>query len=420
MNNKHILIAVLILFILVFRLPSGTIAATPTSANLKVAFIGDSGEGSEFQKVLNLIKSEKAEIVFHQGDFSYSDGPTTWANKINTTIPDLIYLGSDGNHDDWDDYAPFFQQQIAKRQSELTVAGTVASANYAVTYKGLKVANIQEEGYTPFAKEQLQNADNIWKICGWHKNQTAMQIGSKEDERGWQLYEDCREAGALIITAHEHNYSRTKTLTNMTNQTIDSSCSSATQMCVSPGKTFAVVSGLGGQSIRNQDRCLDGCKGEWAKIYTSDQDAKSGALFIIFNYQGNPQKAHGYFKNVDGQIVDEFDITAAATVSTTPTIQPTVPDTNSCPKKYIGDADCTSTPAGKAIDILDYAIWYGEFINGCSSSDLSKCGSDADKNGNPMDANFNFPGTSYIATDLKVDVFDYAVWIQGLTFESLP
>ena len=425
---KAILIAI---FFLLCILPHTIYAATPTAPNLKVAFIGDSGEGTDFQNVLNLIKAEGAEIVFHQGDFSYTSSATTWSNRINTTLPNVIYLGSDGNHDDWAMYAPFFQQQITKRQNDLTVTGTVTSGNYAVVYKGLKVANIQENGYVTFAKDQLTTADNIWKVCAWHKNQQAMQVGSKTDERGWQLYEDCRAAGALIMTGHEHSYERTKTLTNMTMQTIDPACSSPTQLCVAPGKTFTVVSGLGGTGIRNQDRCLTGCNNIWAKIYTSDQGAQFGALFMIFNYQGNPNKAHGYFKNTSGQIVDEFDVTAANIASTTggattPTVvlpsnntqqDPLPPGTN-CAKKNIGNADCITNPAGKAVDILDYAIWYSEFIKGCSSTNLAGCGVDSDNNGNVMDANFNYPGTSYIATDSKVDVFDYAIWIQGYVTEN--
>lgn len=98
--------------------------------------------------------------------------------------------------------------------------------------------------------------------------------------------------------------------------------------------------------------------------------------------------------------------------SPTPILSPT--GTFSCPKKYIGDSDCKQTSQGVyKVDLLDYAIWYSEFIGGCSESTLAKCGSDADGNGNAMDANFNFPGTSYMLTDTKVDVFDYAVWIQG-------
>lgn len=30
-----------------------------------------------------------------------------------------------------------------------------------------------------------------------------------------------------------------------------------------------------------------------------------------------------------------------------------------------------------------------------------------------MDANFNYPGTGHLSTDMRVNVFDYAVWIQG-------
>ena len=85
-------------------------------------------------------------------------------------------------------------------------------------------------------------------------------------------------------------------------------------MRVAPGATFAFVSGLGGVGIRDQERCLPrtypyGCNGEWASIYTSNQGAKFGALFIEFHVDGDPGRAHGYFMNVDGEIIDDFTIT---------------------------------------------------------------------------------------------------------------
>ena len=91
----------------------------------------------------------------------------------------------------------------------------------------------------------------------------------------------------------------------------------------------------------------------------------------------------------------------------------TTPQPGGCLKKNIGDADCAADTHGIAVNILDYTIWYSEFIHNCSSTNLSGCGADNDHDGNPMDANFNYPGTNYISTDNKVDSFDYAVWIQG-------
>lgn len=113
------------------------------------------------------------------------------------------------------------------------------------------------------------------------------------------------------------------------------------------------------------------------------------------------------------------------TASISPTINPSLSVSPSptripvnCPKKSLGDADCQKDRNNVAINILDYAIWYSEFVKNCSSDNLAGCGSDADGNGDPMDANFNYPGTSYISTDTKVSVFDYAVWIQGFITES--
>ncbi|MBP7967520.1 hypothetical protein KAZ66_04570, partial [Candidatus Woesebacteria bacterium] len=112
-----------------------------------------------------------------------------------------------------------------------------------------------------------------------------------------------------------------------------------------------------------------------------------------------------------------------STASISPTLNPSISPTKTplhCPKKYIGDADCKQDKNNKSVTILDYAIWYAEFIKGCSQDNIAGCGADADGNGDPMDANFNYPGTKYISTDTKVNVFDYAVWIQGFITENPP
>jgi hypothetical protein len=130
---------------------------------------------------------------------------------------------------------------------------------------------------------------------------------------GWDVYENCRKHGAIITTGHEHSYERTRTLTEMETQTVDPTCDTVEKACVSPGRTFAVVSGLGGVGVRDQERCLPaeapyGCNGEWASIFASQQGATYGAFFVVFNVGGDPTKAHGYFKTVDGDVVDQVDI----------------------------------------------------------------------------------------------------------------
>jgi hypothetical protein len=182
----------------------------------------------------------------------------------------------------------------------------------------LKLVFVGQNGnnseFASYIDEQLASDQHVWRICNWHKNQKKMQIGGKSDEMGWGVYENCKKHGALIMTGHEHSYERTKTLTSMQNQTVDTTCSDPGSMCVGPDRTFAVVSGLGGNSVRPQTQCLPatypyGCKQEWAFIYASNQSATFGALFLDFYVDGDPKKARGYFKNVDNQVVDEFTIT---------------------------------------------------------------------------------------------------------------
>jgi len=69
------------------------------------------------------------------------------------------------------------------------------------------------------------------------------------------------------------------------------------------------VSGLGGKSVRSQS--LSGAW--WASIYTSSQGATYGALFGVFNFNGEANKAHFYFKAINGAVPDDFFVISNVT-----------------------------------------------------------------------------------------------------------
>ena len=332
-----VVIAAALVFFPGFGGTNSSLAQAPgeTWPNLKVAFIGDQGVNVNAEAVLNLILSEGADMVLHQGDFGYGNESDPqraidWDNQINTTLgEDFPYFGSVGNHDlaSW----PVYQQLLQERLDRVAGAscigelGVMASCNYGGLFFILSGAGTMggtETEHADYLKEQLASDDSIWSVCSWHKNQRAMQVGSKSDAVGWRPYEECRIGGAVIATGHEHSYSRTKTLIDTENQTVDPNLPDRTAVNVGNGSSFVFVSGIGGQGIRNQDRCLPitypyGCNGEWAEILTTDQpDAQFGALFIEFNFGGNPRAANGYFKNINGTVVESFTLTAPGVIQT--------------------------------------------------------------------------------------------------------
>jgi len=298
--------------------PGGSIESDP---NVRIAFIGDSANGSNFERVLNLIRSEGADFTMHQGDFDYAHNPDAFFATIDRILgADYPYFASAGNHDhdEWSAYASHLHDHMMAAGVTTLDDSNMNDQMYSFEFMGVKLVFVGENGnntaFANFIDEQLSGDDHIWKVCSWHKNQRNMQIGGKTDEMGWAVYENCRRLGAIVATAHEHSYERTRTLVNMTDQVPDDSCNDPAHLCVGPGRTFAFVSGLGGNSIRDQERCLPtafpyGCNQEWAFIYASNQGAQYGALFIDVNVDSNPRLAHGYFKTVGGDVVDEFDVT---------------------------------------------------------------------------------------------------------------
>lgn len=305
------------------------VGVIPTTPNLKVAFIADQGATNDTIAVLQLIKNEGAELVVHAGDFDYENNPDKWDANITRVLgANFPYLVSAGNHDvgpwyllyyPWPQYQDKIKRRIALNKKILSCTGKIGENSFC-KYKGLHIGlsgvDVIGADHAEYFRSRLKKSKHIWKICSWHKVMETLQVATKNDESGWDMYEICRKYGALVINGHEHTYDRTKTLTNMSQQTVDtnSQCSTDAVACVAPGKTIKIGSGLGGHSVDNQTRCFDNCGGVWASIYTHNQNAQYGALFIVFNVNGDPYRSHAYFKTIDGQIIDEFDIIAQQSV----------------------------------------------------------------------------------------------------------
>ena len=295
-----------------------------TPINFKIAFIADSNIGSNADRVLNLIKSENADMVIHAGDLDYGNNPQAFENNVNGILgANYPYFFSAGNHDDpaWNGVNGY-QAFLEARFNRLGIPwnGEIGSkSNF--TYQGIfflamapNQVGIDPSEAANYVRDQLAANGATWSIVFWHKNQQRMQVGGKGNEVGWGIYEESRRGGAIIATGHEHSYSRTHLMSHMQNQTVANvdntlrlAIDDPATTSVDEGRSFAFVSGLGGNSIRNQ-QLFDL---HWATAYTSStQNATYGALFGEFNLNGDATLAYFYFKDLNGVIQDYFFVRA--------------------------------------------------------------------------------------------------------------
>lgn len=284
---------------------------------LKVAFIADQGGGRNAIAVLQLIAAEGAQMVIHSGDFDYRNNPDKWDGRISQFLgPDFPYFASPGNHDlkKWfgeDGYQAKLIQRLVRVRGAHCI-GDLGTRS-ACTYKGLffilsSVGTIpmvpDDADHIAFIRDQLARATAPMRICSWHKNQHKMQIGSKTNTIGWGPYEACREGGAFIVTGHHHAYARTHLLSSFEHQLVANTSSS---LVISPGRSFVVVSGLGGASVSGMVRAGPW----WAVAHARQQGATFGALFCTFFTGGDPRWASCYFMDIARQVPDRFTIVSA-------------------------------------------------------------------------------------------------------------
>lgn len=322
-------------------------ATTYPHQNFKIAVMGDSAISDEFVEVLNLIKQEDVDLIVHTGDFSNDDGPAghpwyneynTWGGRFNKVMGEsFAIIGADGNHDDWDDYKPFFQDRLSKMGVNEVID---EKGNYTVDYGGVRFVIIEEPGRNyAYLQQKLSESDHLFKVCVWHHVVANFQTGLKGNESDFVSYDICRQHGAFVVNGHEHAYARTYTL-NKIKENAHGVEGEANIITVQPqtstqvGKNFMATVGIGGYRPREYKEANNGDYW-WSTIYTTNRWCKytctlpnfsgqdfsrdmpstklyEGALFITFNPSDSstPTLAQAYFKDTQNRIIDEFKIFA--------------------------------------------------------------------------------------------------------------
>ncbi|KAJ3397493.1 hypothetical protein HDU92_007156 [Lobulomyces angularis] len=338
--------------------------------DLKMVFVGDQGINDNSYTVLKMIRDWNPDGIVQLGDFDYEDNPQAFMNMYDSTIPKHIpVFPVVGNHDivRWETYSKLFKKRLELSGALANCEGDLG-INMQCNFKGLNLLlsgiGTMGRNHASFLNKTLTEAeDKGWNICCWHKNQRLYQTGDKQDETGYEVYDTCRRHGAMIFTAHQHLYARTKLMEGFETQviaerkyypqdyagstfvkrdflddeeTIDvfrhhknrknkkvlkknlytkstprvSDNGSFDLLNLSPGFSFVTLSGLGGNSIRPWQDGLQ-LKEWWSANAAEDNNAQYGAVFCTFNINNDENLAKCEFIDINGKLWDKFYVNAS-------------------------------------------------------------------------------------------------------------
>ena len=347
MEGAGVFVKLAIIFVLLFSFQSFAKAQ-----ELKVALLGDTGAGSKFARVLELIASEKADVVMINGDFGYSDSPREWRDQLvkNIDINKFKVIGSMGNHDvgpmSTGQYIyilnSFRNDQNGLKESctgkfspipwvtDITIVDEVCTFGN-VSIVASAIGQMFTKSY--FEKRLESKLKKIpsqnWKLVGYHYTLASMTPGLKPDENSHKFFDIILQYGAIGAQAHTHSVMASCPINSKFEigkpVTCDSDFGSDLEnRFVKDGVGLYIDSSLGGKDLRNRGRCLkpdeSGCAHMIDLItkegYTrvdgkSDKNfyTSAGAMFFVFNVGGNENRAFAYYKSIDGKEVFRFNLT---------------------------------------------------------------------------------------------------------------
>jgi hypothetical protein len=210
------------------------------------------------------------------------------------------------------------------------------------------------EDYLNFAEAAFQQyPDYGWKLMSMHKNQRELQLCTKRDTQGYDIYEIARKYGAIVNNAHEHSvrspphppssfpalasineqpaipqqYARTYTMSDMSSAAALEGgivVGNGNDVNVGNGTTYMFVNGLAGFSVRNECTGL-GSRPWWASwaagngnkgnLQPASQATSHGFMGCTFKPNGVADRADCFFEDVNGLRFDEYSVYTAGAVN---------------------------------------------------------------------------------------------------------
>lgn len=93
------------------------------------------------------------------------------------------------------------------------------ASNVAVTDFGNEAQRkVQRQAHADFARSAFQRygAHARWRICQWHVNAETLTTGAvprgSADDPGTQIYDECLQAGSIVVAGHDRSFARSKAL----------------------------------------------------------------------------------------------------------------------------------------------------------------------------------------------------------------
>lgn len=350
----------------------------------RVAIFADAAINEATERVLQLVADENVDMVLHPGDIDYAGDVERWENQMISILgPNFPYFYSAGNYEmkipkarrnnpeafageQWIEY-------VHKRDAILNALGvdcplaSPSRSQLACHYKGVSfiLSNLSDfenrmEQNSQFVRRALlalkqHYPSTRWTFCMWHAPFHLMQVGFRDpppvmhSEHLESAYEECRKAGAVVLTGHEHYYLRSHEITSFQQPYAFNKPQLAKEglplLHAKPGKTFAIVSGLGGHSVSVPSRDAYLKRSHLAAVHPRHMlsDTDPGGKIFYKDVSGSPETSsevihvekdssahkHGYpfgalfcelpvgpqeignpaycyFKTINGEVVDQF------------------------------------------------------------------------------------------------------------------
>lgn len=306
--------------------PAASMVGEPPS-DFKIAFVGDMGTGPRAEAMARFMREEGAEMLVHAGGLGTdSSEPGDFYDMVlqqfanyKVEVPVVTALGAE-------DFATWSAEEAIEEAGRFADNMGTCSGIHGVrqvcTHRGVTVVSVSPGAFgchhARFVRESFAKHPSMWRVCVFHQTQQHMQVSGLSDSAGWDVYEECRKAGAITVTGNNHAYARSYEMNSTTHQGVVSKDAARPielrpEGMGRPGSNFVAVVGTGGSRLDSFEDTPYRHLPHWAVTLAdstvTDPHLQHGALFCTLGAGGSPRVGRCYFKERESELVrDEFEL----------------------------------------------------------------------------------------------------------------